>query len=88
MVIGQAVNLRSEPYLAGTVITILNSGVLVKVVELHNQWYRVRLQDEQEGWIYKDFITVEASEIKSRTCLLAKSQAVTDYAKKLSRCQV
>jgi NlpC/P60 family/Bacterial SH3 domain len=81
MVIGQTVNLRTEPYGTAMVITTLNLDVLVQVIELHNQWYRIKLNDDREGWIYKDYITVQPLEIESRTNLLAKRQEITDFAK-------
>jgi cell wall-associated NlpC family hydrolase len=81
MVIGQTVNLRSEPGWATTVITVLNSGLLVKVLEISDQWYRVKLSDDREGWVYKDYITMQSSRVESRTRFLAKAQELTNFAK-------
>lgn len=81
MVLGQTVNLRAAPYCTATVIMVLKPDCLVKVCEIHNQWYRVKLNDKQEGWIYKEYITIQPDVIESRTRLLAKAHQVTNFAK-------
>jgi hypothetical protein len=81
MVLGQGVNLRAAPNKTAFKISVLNYGYLVTVLEYANQWYRVKLNDSQEGWIYKQYVTIRPSTIESGRRLLVQTRRLTDYAK-------
>jgi cell wall-associated NlpC family hydrolase len=81
MVVGQSVNLRAGPNWTAKVLTTLNRGCMLTVLEINHQWYRVRLTDRCEGWIYKDYITTKAAVIENQCHFLAKAQKITEYAK-------
>lgn len=55
------VNLRAEPGYNGKIISTLLNGTLVEVlpeVEVadNNTWVRIRILDQTEGWIVRDFL--------------------------------
>jgi cell wall-associated NlpC family hydrolase len=81
MILGQGVNLRAAPNRTALKIGVLNYGYLLTVLESANQWYRVKLNNNQKGWIYKEYVTIRPSTIESGRRLLAKTRKLTDYAK-------
>ena len=56
-VTGDSVNLRSEGSLSGAILTKLNSGDKVTLIDQSGDWFNVNLSDGTNGWIYKDFVT-------------------------------
>ncbi len=52
------VNFRSAPELSATVITVLNLGDTVTIVESQKPWIKVCLADQSEGWLYEKYVTV------------------------------
>ena len=55
---GDRVNLRADPGPYGHIISVLQKGLLVAIMEQTSLWYKVQLQDGQSGWIYHQFIVV------------------------------
>lgn len=52
----QEVNFLEEPNLKSQVIRPLYAGTKIEILETLNTWYRVKLEDGQEGWVEgKDF---------------------------------
>lgn len=49
--------LFAEPRVASAQISQLLAGRVANVLELRDDWYRVRGPDEYEGWIHRGFIT-------------------------------
>ncbi|MGB9780600.1 C40 family peptidase [Caldanaerobacter sp.] len=66
IVTGSYVNLRSEASLSGKVLRQLSKGTQVAVLEKENGWYKVRLSDGQEGWIYGQYLAVRNGSTASR----------------------
>jgi uncharacterized protein YraI len=56
---GNRVNLRTEPDLDSQVISVLKRGLTVMVMGETEQWYKVKLADEQTGWIYRRFVELQ-----------------------------
>lgn len=64
---GNSVNFRSEPDLKGQVISVLNRGLTVSILEEKEEWYRVQLADGRQGWVYRQYITLQPlQEVNSR----------------------
>ena len=50
-----AVNLRSGP--GGNVLSVLDAGAAVSVVESNGGWVHVHLDDGRDGWVYSTYLT-------------------------------
>ncbi|MDF2523091.1 MAG: hypothetical protein K0R31_732 [Clostridiales bacterium] len=57
---GDSVNLRSEASLSGTVISKLNYGDKVSLINQSGDWFNVSLSDGTSGWVFKDYITTSS----------------------------
>ena len=44
-------NMRAEPGTSSQVLAILQKGTQVSVLDVKDQWHRVRFNDGKEGWI-------------------------------------
>jgi SH3-like domain-containing protein len=44
-------NLREATGTSGKILRVLRRGARLEVLETRNDWFRVRLEDGQEGWI-------------------------------------
>lgn len=53
---GNGVNFRAEPDLDSRVISILNQGLQVVVMEEAQGWCKAQLADGRTGWIYRRFV--------------------------------
>jgi hypothetical protein len=63
------VRLRDSPSLTGKTMKYLNNGDKVKIIDRTNDkmridameafWYKVRIANDTEGWVYGTFVTVE-----------------------------
>ncbi|MGL5651090.1 MAG: SH3 domain-containing protein [Paraclostridium sp.] len=62
-------NVRKGPSIENDKIGSLANGTVVEVLEHENDWYKVKLDDNQEGWISGDYA-------------LTESQAMDQQAKK------
>jgi cell wall-associated NlpC family hydrolase len=50
------VNLRDAPDLSGVIIALLGKNTGLTILDENNLWYKVRLTDEREGWVAKDYV--------------------------------
>jgi len=66
IVTGSYVNVRSEAGLSGRIITQLNKNTTVTVLDNQNGWYKIKLSDGREGWIYGEYLAVRSSSNVSR----------------------
>ncbi|AAM24136.1 uncharacterized protein YgiM (DUF1202 family) [Caldanaerobacter subterraneus subsp. tengcongensis MB4] len=66
VVTGNYVNLRSEGSLSGKVLMQLSKGTQVEVLDRQNGWYKVKLSNGQEGWIYREYLSVRSGVYASR----------------------
>lgn len=48
---------RTDPTTSSTVVTVLGSGSEVEVVAFNDEWSRVQLSDDREGWVLKRYLT-------------------------------
>lgn len=53
-IIKEQVNLRSEAGLTGNIITTLNDGDEIQVIENKNGWYHMNADDGKQGWLRSD----------------------------------
>lgn len=66
IVTGSYVNVRSEAGLSGSVVAQLNKNTTVDVLGKQNGWYKIKLSDGREGWIYGEYLAVRSSSSISR----------------------
>jgi uncharacterized protein YraI len=66
VVMATRVNFRSDPGLSGPVITSLFKNTEVTILEDNGLWYKVKLIDNHEGWVSKNYINTNRSFINSR----------------------
>jgi cell wall-associated NlpC family hydrolase len=57
---GYGVNFRAKPNLDGQVISVLQQGLQVAVIEDADQWYKIQLSDGQTGWVNRQFIELKS----------------------------
>lgn len=55
---GDSVNVRKEPNLTSSKIAKLNKGEQVDVYEKSGDWYKVKLTDGKNGWVFSQYIIV------------------------------
>jgi SH3 domain protein len=48
---------RTDPTTSSTVVAVLGSGSEVEVVAFNDEWSRVQLPDDREGWVMKRYLT-------------------------------
>ena len=65
VVTGYDVNFRTEPNLNCEIITRVNSGDALSVLECKGKWYKVQVVDGTIGFIYKDYVLMGASSRKN-----------------------
>lgn len=66
IVTGNDVNVRNEAGLSGSIITQLIKNTIVTVLDKQNGWYKIKLSDGREGWIYGEYLTLRSSSTTSR----------------------
>ena len=72
-----AVNLRSGP--SGNVLSVLEAGAAVSVIEASGGWVHVHLDDGRDGWVYSTYLTgggADAPPASSSPAQAAPVQAV------------
>lgn len=55
---GNGVNFRAEPDLDSRVISVLNQGSQVTIMEETEGWCKAQLADGRTGWIHRRFVTL------------------------------
>lgn len=62
-VTGDRVNVRSSPGADAPVITQLEQGTMIHIMESVNGWYRFESLAEAYGWVAKEYVAFKSSEI-------------------------
>lgn len=58
-----SLNMRTGPSLSNGIITILSTGTSLKVLDNSNsQWAKVQMQNGKQGWCYKSYLKMSASQ--------------------------
>lgn len=63
---GNYVNVRTQGSLSGSVIARLNWNDTVTVLDKENGWYKIKLSDGREGWVFGEYLSVRSSSNTSR----------------------
>ena len=67
------VNLRSEANQNCTVLSQLNEGDEVKIIEKINDWYEIKAPSSCFGWVYDKFLTFHSSATKPEKHKITKT---------------
>lgn len=66
VITGKNVNLRIQPNLSATKITVLKLGSEVTILDQTNAWFKVRLRTGREGWVFGQYLAKSRSLENSR----------------------
>jgi len=56
-------NVRSKPDTSSEIITKIEKGTIVEIVEQSGDWYRITIYDEKYGWVHGDYITIREDKV-------------------------
>ncbi|WZL74674.1 SH3 domain-containing protein [Clostridiaceae bacterium 35-E11] len=56
VVIADDVNIRQQPQVESAVISSLNIGEYVSIIDNKGEWYNIRLNNQTTGWVHNDLI--------------------------------
>lgn len=59
-------NVRKGPSVENNKIGSLANGTVVEVLEHENDWYKVKLDDNKEGWISGDYVLTESQAMEQQ----------------------
>jgi hypothetical protein len=71
------VNIRYEPDLASPIIGKVSKNTLLTVIDGNISWYKIRLTENLEGWIWRRYISTDLNQINSRGLIRLN---LVDYA--------
>ena len=74
---GNNVNVRKGPGLTYSVIKQLNKGELLEILESTEKWYKVKLSDNEIGWVSSTYIS-ECNETNEQTKESKNENEITD----------
>lgn len=74
-VTGNRLNIRAGALANASIIGQLKKGDLVRILEKKDNWYRIQPPDQSFGWVSKDFIEFQSSEIPSARLVQAPAAA-------------
>jgi hypothetical protein len=77
-VIATAVNIREEPDLESSVLGKIPKDTLVTIIDENSSWYKIRIKENLEGWIWRRYIRTDLNQINSRGLLRLN---LVDYAR-------
>lgn len=81
VVSNSGLNLRKDASTSAGVVTVLESGEVVDVVEQGNQWIKVKTDNGNVGYASADYLSVRSGEKPSRSVASSKGEQVVAYAK-------
>lgn len=73
---GNNVNVRNGPGLSYAVITQQNKGARVSVLEISQNWCRVKTSDGIKGWIISTYINVNSTSVNNNTTDNNKTESI------------
>lgn len=71
-------NVRKGPSIENDKIGSLANGTVVEVLEHENDWYKVKLDDNQEGWISGDYALTESQAMEQQAKKTEAKAATTN----------
>jgi hypothetical protein len=66
VVIASAVNVRYKPDLASSPMGKIARNTLVLIIDDNTSWYKIRLKENLEGWIWRRYVSTDLNQINSR----------------------
>ncbi len=60
-------NVRSEPNTTSEILSKLEKGAMVEIVEQSGDWYRIFIGENRYGWIHSDYITIREERVSRGT---------------------
>ena len=78
-----AVELFSSTFQRGVLVTTVNSGAVVEIVETDGEFAKVRTQQGQEGWVHNKYLSTEKPTQVSYLQLMAKHQQLQQELEQL-----
>ncbi len=82
VITGDGVNLRSRADTSARIISVLNRGSAVVILQTAGSWYHVQLQDGIQGWIYNRYINANSNPTStSRERFSSRLSELIAYAK-------
>ena len=73
-----SVELFSSTFQRGVVVTTVNSGTVVEVIETDGDFAKIRTPDAQEGWLHKKYLSTEKPTQVSYLQLMAKHKELEE----------
>ncbi len=73
-----SVELFSSTFQRGVLVTTVNSGAIVEVIETDGDYAKVRTSDGQEGWLHKKYLSTEKPTQVSYLQLMAKHKQLEE----------
>ncbi|GIP31802.1 stage II sporulation protein P [Paenibacillus sp. J2TS4] len=55
-------NVRTEPSLTSSVLLMIGKSNRYGILDEQEEWVKIRLHDEREGWVFREYIDYEQSE--------------------------
>jgi 3D (Asp-Asp-Asp) domain-containing protein/uncharacterized protein YraI len=78
MVKANKLNVRKGPSTEEDVITTLTKGTVVEMVERDNGWNKIKLSDEEEGWVSGDYTQIETGIVTANKLNVRKGPSTED----------
>ncbi|WP_195946503.1 SH3 domain-containing protein [Paraclostridium bifermentans] len=77
-------NVRKGPSIENDKIGSLVNGTVVEVLEHENDWYKVKLDDNKEGWISGDYVLTESQAMEQQAKKTEVKAATTNTVEQKS----
>jgi len=61
IVIGDNLNVREKPSISANIITKLRKNVEVAIIKKESDWYLIRTESGNDGWVYSDYIEIKSA---------------------------
>jgi len=78
-----SVELFSSTFQRGVLVTTVNSGTVVEVIETDGDFSKIRTPDNQEGWLHRKYLSTEKPTQVSYLQLMAKHKQLEEELEQL-----
>lgn len=73
------VNCRTESSLGAPVVTVLNKGTEITILESADSWYKISLGDDTVGWVFSKYVSINSLDLNNNH--LSITDEIVTYAK-------